>query len=145
MVEIKEFKREHLDGICEVEKICFEKPWSRRSFEEELENPLARYFVMTDGDKVTGYAGMWHIIDEGDITNIAVLPEYRNKGFGGTLLEKLISYGIENGLSFLTLEVRVSNTAAINLYRKNGFYEVGLRKKYYEGREDALLFRRDLI
>ena len=77
------------------------------------------------------------------ITNIAVLPEMRQRGVGKALLEKLIEYAVNKKLVFLTLEVRVSNKAAISLYEKCGFKEIGRRKNYYEGREDALLLRRD--
>lgn len=143
MFDIITFEKSHLDGICDVECRSFSHPWSRKSFEEELENPKARYFVAVNDGKVCGYAGMWHIIDEGHITNIAVLPEMRQRGVGKALLEKLIEYAVNKKLVFLTLEVRVSNKAAISLYEKCGFKEIGRRKNYYEGREDALLLRRD--
>lgn len=143
MIEIKKFDSSHLDGVYKVETECFDIAWSKKSLEEQISNPNAVYFVLIEDNEVCGYGGMWHILDEGDITNIGILPEKRRKGYGGMLLSKLISYMKENNLKSLNLEVRVSNEAAISLYKKHGFYEVGLRKKYYQGREDALLLRRD--
>ncbi len=143
MIEIEKFNLSHLDGVCRVENECFEIPWSRQSLKEQTDNPNAVYFVLKEDGEVAGYGGMWHIIDEGDITNIGILKAKRRKGYGGMLLKKLISYMEENGLNALNLEVRVSNKAAIALYKKYGFYEVGLRKNYYNGKEDALLLRRD--
>lgn len=143
MFEIVNLEHRHLDGLMEVEEQSFIKPWSRVSFEEELANSKARYFAAICDGRVSGYAGLWHVIDEGHITNIAVLPEKRRNGIGKALLESLISYAETEKLVFLTLEVRVSNEAAIALYKKYGFEEIGRRKNYYEGREDALLLRRD--
>ena len=95
-----------------------------------------------DGEAI-GYAGMWHIIDEGDINNIGILPDKRRKGYASLLLNELIKYMENEKLACLNLEVRASNAPAIALYKKFGFYEVGVRKNYYQGREDALLLRRD--
>lgn len=145
MIEIKKFDASHIDGVVNIENECFEKPWSRKSIEEQITNPNAVYFVIEEDGEVVGYAGMWQILDEGDINNIGVLLKKRRKGYGDMLLKRLISYMEENKLNCLNLEVRASNYAAIALYKKHGFYETGIRKKYYEGREDALLFRRDRL
>ncbi len=145
MIEIKKFDASHIDGVVNVENECFQEPWSRKSIEEQLLNPNAVYFVLEEDGEVAGYAGMWQILDEGDINNIGVLLKKRRKGYGDMLLEKLIAYMEENELSCLNLEVRASNYAAISLYKKHGFYETGVRKNYYQGREDALLFRRDRL
>lgn len=143
MVEIKMFDSSHTDGILRIENECFEEPWSRESIEEQLDNPNARYFVLIENGEVAGYGGMWCIAGEGDIMNIGVLPEKRRKGYGEKILLSLTECMKKENLSCLNLEVRASNSAAISLYEKHGFYRVGLRKKYYHGREDALLLRRD--
>lgn len=130
---------ENVEGVFLVEKICFSTPWSLESFQKDLTNENAIYFCLENDGKVIGYVGMWQSFDEGNINNIAVLPQYRRKGYGKLLLEHLITYGKENKLSCLTLEVRESNEGARNLYRTVGFLEVGRRKKYYERSEDAIL------
>ena len=145
MITITEFKKEHLGGICEVENKSFSIPWSRKAFESELENENAVYRVALSGDKVIGYAGLWKVIDEGDITNIAVLPEFRRMGAASSLMEALIDFCKSAGLIKLTLEVRRSNSAAIQLYKKCGFKETGFRKQYYaDNREDALIMALDI-
>jgi len=130
---------QNVQGVYEVEKACFSTPWSLESFQKDLTNENAVYFCVADDGKVIGYVGMWESFGEGNINNIAVLPESRRKGYAKLLLEHLISYGKEHQLTFLTLEVRESNEGARALYQKMGFLEVGRRKKYYERREDAIL------
>lgn len=145
MITITEFKKEHLVGICEVENRSFSIPWSRKAFESELENENAVYRVALSGGKVIGYAGLWKVIDEGDITNIAVLPEFRRMGAASSLMGALIDFCKSAGLIKLTLEVRRSNSAAIQLYKKYGFKETGFRKQYYaDNREDALIMALDI-
>ena len=129
----------NVNGVFLVEQTCFSTPWSLESFQNDLTNENAVYFCLEDDGKVIGYVGMWQSFDEGNINNIAVLPDYRRKGYGKLLLEHLISYGKEQRLSFLTLEVRESNAGARALYQSVGFLEAGRRKKYYERREDAIL------
>ncbi len=145
MIEIKKFDASHTEGILKIENECFLKPWSRKSIEEQLSNPNAIYYVIIKNGKVVAYAGMWQILDECDINNIGVLKEERRNGYASMLLEKLIGYMNEKELACINLEVKSTNSPAIALYKKYGFYQTGLRKKYYQGREDALLFRRDRI
>ncbi len=124
----------------ELEKKCFSMPWSRESLLREINNPSCRYIAALEDGRLIAYAGLQTVLDEGYINNIATLPEYRRQGVASRLLEKLIEFGKEAELTFLTLEVRVSNAAAIALYSKHGFKEVGLRRGYYEKpHEDALL------
>lgn len=134
----------HLDGVVAVEAQSFATPWSREAFRYELEeNRLARYFVALDGDRVAGYGGLWAILREGHITNIAVHPDYRRRGVGRALLQTLMLHAIRSGLRDLTLEVRESNTAAIRLYQAAGFVVEGRRQAYYQdNREDALIMWR---
>ena len=138
--------KEHLPGIAAVEQASFSIPWSAAAFADELENPLAHYFVLLEEDVVRGYCGYWLVGDEGQITNIAVAPPARGQGFGKELLSHMIADAEQKGVTALFLEVRVSNLAARNLYRHFGFETVGLRPKYYsDNQEDALLMRRKIL
>jgi len=146
MIEIIPMTEGHIDEICEIEKDCFSVPWSRDMFLEEFDRPTpAYYFIAADAGMILGYAGMWHIINEGHITNIAVRPEHRRSGIGQRLLDKLIETAMEQEMIGLTLEVRMNNTPAQGLYAKNGFKPEGIRKNYYpETREDAVIMWRYL-
>lgn len=143
MISVIEMHKQHLDQVVSIENSCFNTPWTKTSFLKEIEtNKFALYFVaINDQDnKVLGYGGMWHVINEGHITNIAVSPAYRNQGVASKILNKLIQVAKEKQMIGLTLEVRVSNNIAKNLYIKHGFILEGLRKEYYEdNREDALI------
>ena len=134
---------ELLPRVLELEELCFSLPWSRAAFLPELDDPACCWLAaMTDG-VLAGYAGMRTVLDEGYISNIAVDPALRKRGIGGALVEGLIREGKRRGLSFLTLEVRISNREARRLYERMGFREAGLRPGYYEKpREDALLMTR---
>ncbi len=131
----------HVDGVAEVDRLSFALPWSRDSFEAEVsQNDFARYVVAVSDDQVIGYAGVWIIAGEGQITNIAVHPDFRGMGAACKMLEALIDICIAESVRDMTLEVRVSNTPAINLYKKYGFAEEGIRKQFYEdNKEDALI------
>ena len=136
-----------VDGVMTVEHDSFPTPWSRSSFEEELaENRLARYIVATENGVVVGYAGTWLVINEAHVTNVAVSSQRRQNGIGRLLMESLMELARENGMESMTLEVRVSNEAARNLYRQLGFVEAGIRKNYYsETKEDALILWREKL
>lgn len=138
-VEIHNIAQRFLDEIDQIEKDSFKEPWSKEAYEKEIHNPLATYLVITQEDEVVAYGGFWKIIDQGDINNIAVKKEYRNMGFGKMLMEALIEKAKEQKIKAITLEVRVTNKSAINLYKKLGFKEAGIRKKYYSDNEDALI------
>lgn len=135
-----------LPGVLEVERHSFTVPWTDHAFHNELTNNLfARYIVIEHEGKIAGYAGMWTIVDESHVTNIAVHPDYRGKGWGAWLMRELIARALSLGMVKMTLEVRVSNTAAQQLYRKFGFEPAGVRKGYYaDNNEDALIMWSDL-
>ncbi|MGO5066554.1 ribosomal-protein-alanine N-acetyltransferase [Clostridium sporogenes] len=136
------FSLEHIDGVMEIDNLSFSVPWSRNSYETELKNKFAKYIVVLDKktNKVLGFAGMWLIIDECHITNIAVHPNYRKLGVGNILMNEIIAICKEQNISGITLEVRESNTPAKNLYYKYGFKDSGIRKGYYaDNNENALL------
>lgn len=130
-----------LDQVMSLELACFSVPWSREAFENELtKNQLASYLVIEEQGQVVGYCGVWYVMDEGHITNVAVHPEHRKKGLGKALIKALIKEAVLQTIHHLTLEVRVSNQAAIALYKTMGFEEVGIRPKYYmDNHEDALI------
>ena len=130
-----------MDDVQEIEKGCFSVPWSRESFEKEIaENKCARYLVAEREGRVIAYAGMWLVIDEAHVTNIAVHPAYRGKGYGERVTRALMGMASKLGMTWMTLEVRRSNLVAQSLYRKLGFIDVGYRKRYYEdNQEDALI------
>ena len=129
-----------VDGMHQVEQATFAVPWSRASIEAELTNPCARYLVARENGEVIGYAGMWLVIDEGHVTNVAVRADKRGQGLGKELMKRLIQLAADSGMIWMTLEVRRSNKVAQNLYHTFGFVDVGYRKRYYEdNQEDALL------
>ena len=134
-------EHKHLDEVFIIEKTCFVTPWSKEALAKELsENETAVYLVALDCDKVVGYAGMWHIVNEGHITNIAVCEDCRKQGVGGKIVEKLIELALEREMIGITLEVRISNIAAQKLYSKYGFKPEGFRKSYYDDtHEDAVI------
>jgi len=129
-------------SVAELDQLCFETPWSKESFEYEASlNPLAYYLVAEAEDgSIVGYMGIWHILDEGHITNVAVHPALRGRGLADKLISEIIACSDVIGMKKYTLEVRVSNEAALRTYRKFGFVEAGLRMNYYEDNgEDAII------
>ena len=139
-MEFKYMTKDHIDDIMEIEKHSFATPWSRKSIEGELKNKFAIYIVAIEGNKVVGYGGMWHVVTEGHITNIAVHKDYRKRGIGNAIVKRLVDIAIEKEMIGLTLEVRPSNEAALAVYKKNGFKLEGIRKEYYEdNKEDAYI------
>jgi len=130
-----------LDAVAAIEAATFARPWSRLSFQQELErNAAARYLVAEKNGQVVGYAGAWIILDESHITNIAVAETEQGHGIGRKLTEALMQYISNLGAAYATLEVRVSNERAQSLYKSLGFVSVGKRKRYYEdNNEDAFL------
>ncbi len=136
-----------IDAVMSVEQDSFPTPWSRSAFEDELaQNRLARYIVALDGEQVVGYAGTWLVINEAHVTNVAVGSMRRRQGIGRLLMENLMALALAEGMDSMTLEVRVSNQAARQLYQRLGFVEAGLRKNYYsETKEDALILWREKL
>lgn len=141
MIEIIPMTEAHIDGVLELEEKTFSIPWTRGDFEREVkENNMAIYYVAVEDGKIIGYAGMWHIVVEGHITNVGVLEEARCKGVGSMLMEKLIEVAIEKQMMGITLEVRMGNAPAQALYHKYGFKAEGIRKNYYsDTKEDAII------
>ena len=121
---IEELNPAHIDEICEIEKRCFSDAWSRQSFVEELENENSVFLVIKKDDRIVSYGAFWYIVDDAQIMNVAVdIKRARDKN-----------------MATMSLEVRVSNEVAVNLYKGHGFEIVGVRKQYYQdNKEDAYI------
>lgn len=130
-----------LDQVMLLELACFSVPWTKQAFESELvNNQLAHYIVIEEDNQIIGYGGVWYIMDEGHITNVAIHPQHRKRGLGKTLVKGMISDAMHHQIKHMTLEVRKSNIAAITLYERMGFETAGVRPKYYtDNNEDALI------
>lgn len=146
-IEIIPFRENHVKDVLFISTLSFVTPWTKESIEKELENKFARYLIAEKDGIVVGYAGVWLILDEGHITNIAVHPEFRGIGAGDMLLEALMELCRLEGINSMTLEVRRSNNIAQSLYKKHGFIEEGIRKNYYsDTNEDAIImWKYDLL
>lgn len=130
----------HLESVAEIEKLCFSEPWSARALELLLDETQAVGFVCACDGVAQAYGGMLITPFEGQITNIAVHPDFRRQGLGGAILEALLKEAARRNLESVVLEVRASNTAAIALYERYGFTAVGRRKNFYRApTEDALV------
>ena len=141
---ITEMLEVHVPQIAELEKLCFNDPWSENSIASELNNRLSLWFVAIEEEKVVGYVGSQTVLGETDMMNIAVHPDYRKQGIATLLIRKLIDALASKESHSLMLEVRASNDPAISVYKNLGFTEVGRRKNYYRNpREDALILRKE--
>ena len=135
---------QHVAQVAALEKMCFADPWSENSVASELENIWALWLVAVEDDRVVGYIGSQTSIDETDVMNVAVHPDYRRRGIAEELIVNLVEELKKKGSHALMLEVRASNAPAIALYEKLGFLQVGCRKNYYRNpREDALILRKE--
>lgn len=141
-ITIKPMTQAVIDNVIAIEAASYgEHHWSKESFFNELSNELARYYcAFNDNGNLMGYAGTWQILEEAHLTNIAVSPDFRRRKVAESMLAVVIDECLKNGIKYITLEVRVSNTPAINLYEKYGFKSLGTRKGYYQNNnEDALI------
>ena len=143
-MRIAHMTAEHVPQVAELEKVCFSDPWSENSVASELENSLSCWLVALDGETVAGYVGSQTVLDETDMMNIAVHPDFRRQGVARTLILALIGELKKRGSRCLTLEVRASNDPARALYESLGFAHVGTRRNYYQNpKEDALILRKE--
>ena len=136
-----------VDGVYAVECQTFSTPWSRSSFVAEMTgNDLACYLVLDDQGTIAGFAGMWIVVDEAHVTNIALLPHYRGRGLGEKLVAALMETARQRHAALMTLVVRASNTTAQALYGKLGFLPTGRRQAYYtDNQEDAIIMTCHLL
>ena len=142
-ISITPMHADHLGDLEDMESAAFSRPWSYDSLAEELQNPLAVFYVAEDveAESAVGYVGMHHILDEGYITNLVVHPGRRREGIASALIKEIIEYAEHHDLKRVTLEVRVSNARAIALYEKFGFEKDGVRPDFYDSpKEDAAIY-----
>ncbi|MBR5015278.1 MAG: ribosomal protein S18-alanine N-acetyltransferase [Clostridia bacterium] len=142
-MNIQNLSPEYIDGVVALENECFAHPWTRDAILEYYGNPDAYFFVALEGNEVVGYIGTYMVMDECFVTNLAVTENNRRQGIGNALILEATRNARSNGASFITLEVRVSNGAAISVYGKNEFITEGIRKGFYrDPDEDALIMTR---
>ena len=143
-MNIERIRKEHLCEVAGLERICFPEPWSEASLELLLSEQATGYVALEAG-RVVSYAGMLYAVDEGQITNVAVLPDARRKGYGRAVVSAVIKDAAEHGLEQISLEVREGNLPAIRLYECLGFVEAGRRRHFYRNpQEDALVMIRKI-
>ncbi|MFC5531566.1 ribosomal protein S18-alanine N-acetyltransferase [Cohnella yongneupensis] len=135
-----------IGSIVAIEQEAFAAPWSEEAFRNELQNNMfAKYMVMEHEGDILGYGGMWLIVDEAHVTNIAIRASHRGQGFGKRLLREMMRTANWLGALRMTLEVRVTNEPAKSLYQRMGFYPSGIRPAYYsDNMEDALIMWAEL-
>lgn len=140
---VREMLAEDLEQVMEIEKDLFSVPWTKEGFLTFLLRENSMFLVVEEKEKILGYCGLLMVLDEGDITNVAVRRDRQKEGIGGFLMDSLIRLASEQGISVIHLEVRAGNQSAIRLYERCGFVRDGLRKGYYsEPVEDAVLMSR---
>jgi [ribosomal protein S18]-alanine N-acetyltransferase len=140
-------RRDLRRGVMAIEAVSYPKPWSQGVFESELAQVrsgarcylVARRPSARGRDEIVGYAGLWFTADEAHVTNVAVRPDQQRSGIATALLLALADVAIQRGCTAWTLEVRVSSTGAQDLYRTFGFNPAGVRARYYENTEDAIV------
>lgn len=144
-VQIVPLAEAHIPALVHLELVCFSEPWSESSLRRELSNPLAHVFVAEVDGETAGYAGMHCVVDECYVNNVAVFPQYRRRGIGYALVQRLLEQGERLRARFLTLEVRASNQDAMALYQRLGFSVQGIRRDFYiMPTEDGVIMTRTL-
>ena len=142
-MQIVEMEPRHVEQVAALERICFSDPWSAASIASELDHPLSYWLVAEENAQVVGYIGSQSVQELSDMMNVAVAPAWRRRGLGRRLVQALLAHLLQTDAAELSLEVRVSNAAAIALYEQLGFQIVGCRKRYYVNpREDAYIMRK---
>lgn len=132
MIAVRRMQISDLSQVADIEKASFSTPWSEKALKESMQNPNYVFCVACVDEEVVGYCGLYVVLDEGQITNIAVKKEFRNRRIGTALLMKIMEYARVQGAYNFSLDVRVSNESAVHLYEKIGFKSVGIRKKFYD-------------
>lgn len=141
----RENNEELLRALLVLEERCFSDPWSEGMIQSTLESSLVSLFTLSEGDVLVGYLMLMNVFTDGEILNIAVLPEYRRRGLADKLFDACCEHCRSLSMETLFLEVRESNAPAISLYQKRGFEQIGRRKNYYrQPKEDALVMRLSL-
>lgn len=146
-ISIRKMTEADISRVMEIDRLSFPSPWTRQIYEQEVvKNDFAHYFVIETDDEIIGYVGIWIVLEDAQITNIAVLPTYRGKNIGNHLFSFALTYALQQGAHYLSLEVRPTNEVAKNMYRKFGLQEAGIRKNYYpDNGEDAIVMWVNLL
>lgn len=140
MIKFRPMQKEDVAAVAQMEQEYFSQPWSERAFFEALEKEEYFYMVAEEEGRVLAYCGMYRVLDEGDITQVAVRSDVRGRGIGRRLLQDFMQKGIAQGIDAYTLEVRVSNQSAIRMYESCGFVAECVRKGFYDApKEDAYI------
>ena len=132
MINIRNMTLDDIESVFEIEKSIFSVPWSKKSFESSISSKDTIYIVATIDEKIVGYLGIYILGDQSDISNVGVHKDYRRMHIAEAMLSYIFDRAKSNNVKEITLEVRESNVAAISLYEKMGFKEIGIRKKYYQ-------------
>ena len=144
-IQITKITQDDLDIIKDILQTDFDDFWNYNILKKELENETSIYVVAKNSkNEIIGFAGIQYVLEEGDITNIVVKKQERNSGVGTKLLQSLINISIKKEIKCITLEVNETNQNAIKLYEKFRFIEIGRRKKYYNGKDTAIIMKLDL-
>ncbi len=145
MIKIENMTLEDYEKIKDNLQKDFDDFWTHTILKSELENEMSKYIVAKENDNIVGFAGIIVLPDDIEITNIVTKKSERKKGIGKLLLEKIIEMSRETKKEFISLEVNEKNEIAINLYKKFNFEKVALRKKYYNGTDDAIIMTRKIM
>lgn len=139
-MQIRKMEEKDVEQVALIEQETFSIPWSAGSFLETIKRSDTIYLVAEEEGEILGYCGLWQSFEEGEIPNVAVKKEARNRGIGRKLMENICSAGGEAGITAFTLEVRTGNEHALHLYKSLGFEAVGIRKGFYDKpKEDAVI------
>ncbi|KGM96801.1 30S ribosomal protein S18 [Clostridium novyi A str. 4552] len=145
---VEKMVEEHIDDVLKINNWSFTSPLSIDSLKSEFNDNAYKYIVLKDTDKniVLGYASLWFMLDEADITNIAIYKDFRGNGYSNILMNKIIDICREKKVPNITLEVRENNISAIRLYEKYGFTKEGLRKNYYGPNINGIImWKKDIL
>ena len=145
MIEIRRLRSEDIAAVAEIERLCFDEPWSEKSLELLLDEKNAGFVAVIDG-QVAAYGGIVTVLDEGQITNIATHPDYRRRGLARAIMDAIDAFSYESGIVYLSLEVREQNSAARALYELCGWHNAGLRKNFYsKPRDNAVIMIKEFL
>ncbi len=144
MIQIHKMDIQDVNKISSILASEFDDFWSERLLKNEIENPNSKCIMAKNDDEIVGFACIWKAVDDIHITNIVVKKSYRKQGIGSLLLQELIKLSKTKNINSITLEVKSSNLPAQKLYSKYDFKVMGIRKKYYNGIEDAIIMTKDL-
>lgn len=145
---VEEMTEEYLNDVLKINNSSFTSPLSLDSIKSEFNDSAYKYIVLRDTYKniIIGYASLWFMLDEADITNIAILKEFRGNGYSNILMDKIINICKNKSIPNLTLEVRENNISAIKLYEKYGFTKEGFRKNYYGPNiSGIIMWKKDIL